>query len=101
MLDMISIFLNLLRFAFLPNMWLILKNVASALEKTIFCCIGVEFSVYAYLLSSSGLRYLLFFNHYVMSNSLNPVDYSMPGTSVLHYLPEFAQIHVHWVGDAI
>ena len=25
----------------------------------------------------------------------------MPGSSVLHYLPEFAQIHVHWVSDVI
>ena len=25
----------------------------------------------------------------------------MPGFSVLHYLQEFAQIHVHWVNDAI
>ena len=25
----------------------------------------------------------------------------MPGSSVLHNLPEFAQIHVHWVSDAI
>ena len=25
---------------------------------------------------------------------------SMPGFPVLHYLPEFAQIHAHWVGDA-
>ena len=31
----------------------------------------------------------------------DPMDCSMPGSSVLHYLPEFAQIHVHWVGDAI
>ena len=29
------------------------------------------------------------------------VDCSMPGFPVLHYLLEFAQIHVHWVGDAI
>ena len=29
------------------------------------------------------------------------VDCSMPGSSVLHYRPEFAQIRVHWVGDAI
>ena len=28
----------------------------------------------------------------------NPMDSSMPGSLVLHYLPEFAQIHVHWVG---
>ena len=28
-------------------------------------------------------------------------DCSKPGFPVLHHLPEFAQIHVHWVGDAI
>ena len=28
-------------------------------------------------------------------------DYSTAGSPVLHYLPEFAQIHVHWIGDAI
>ena len=28
-------------------------------------------------------------------------QYSTPGTSVFHCLPEFAQILVHWVGDAI
>ena len=26
---------------------------------------------------------------------------STPGFPVLHYLPQFAQTHVHWVGDAI
>ena len=31
----------------------------------------------------------------------NPVDCSMPVFPALYYLPEFAQIHVHWVGDAI
>ena len=31
----------------------------------------------------------------------NPLDCSMPGFSVLHYLLEFAQTHVHWDGDAI
>ena len=30
----------------------------------------------------------------------NPMDCSTPGFPVLHYLPEFAQIRVHWVGDA-
>ena len=29
------------------------------------------------------------------------IDWSMPGYSVLHHLQEFAQTHVHWVGDAI
>ena len=27
----------------------------------------------------------------------DPTDGSMPGSSVLHSLPEFAQIHIHWV----
>ena len=31
----------------------------------------------------------------------DPMDYSMPGFPVLHCLPELAQTHVHWVGDAI
>ena len=28
------------------------------------------------------------------------MNFSTPGFLVLHYLPEFAQTHVHWVGDA-
>ena len=28
-----------------------------------------------------------------------PTDFRMPGFLVLHYLPEFVQIHVHWVGE--
>ena len=28
----------------------------------------------------------------------DPMDYSTPGSSVLHCLPKLAQIHVHWVG---
>ena len=31
----------------------------------------------------------------------DPMDCSMPGFPVLHYLLEFAQAHVHWVSDAI
>ena len=31
----------------------------------------------------------------------DPMDCSMPCFPDLHHLPEFAQIHVHWVGDAI
>ena len=29
------------------------------------------------------------------------MDWSMPGFPVLHYLPEFAQTHVHWISDAM
>ena len=31
----------------------------------------------------------------------NPMNCSMTGVPVLYHLPEFAQSHVHWVGDAI
>ena len=31
----------------------------------------------------------------------NPMDCNAPGFPVLHYVPEFAQTHVYWVGDAI
>ena len=49
-----------------------------------------------------GLLYiLLLFSCSVMSNSFNPMDCSMAGFSVLHYLLQFAQTHVHWVNDAI
>ena len=31
----------------------------------------------------------------------NPTDCSMPGSTVLHYVPEFTQISAHWVSYAI
>ena len=31
----------------------------------------------------------------------DPMDCSTPGLPVLYHLPEFAQVHVHWVGDSI
>ena len=36
----------------------------------------------------------------VMSDSLQPMNCSMPGLPVHHQLPESTQTHVHWVGDA-
>ena len=44
---------------------------------------------------------LLLFSSSVMSDSLRPMDCSMPGLPVLHHLPELAQTHVHRVRDAI
>jgi len=34
-------------------------------------------------------------------NLWNPMDCSMSGFPVLHYIPEFVQTHIHWVSDAI
>ena len=31
----------------------------------------------------------------------DPMNCSTPGFPILHYLPEFAQIQVHWVDDAV
>ena len=44
---------------------------------------------------------LLLFSLSVMSDSLWPMDYSTPCLPVHYHLPEFAQTHVHWDGDAI
>ena len=44
---------------------------------------------------------LLLFGHWVVSNSLSPHGLQHTRSSVLHYLPELAQIHVHWVRAAI
>ena len=41
----------------------------------------------------------LLFSHSVMS-LCNPMDCSIPGFPVFHYPFEFAQTHVHWIGDA-
>ena len=37
----------------------------------------------------------------VLNRLCHPLDCSTTGFLVLHCLPEFAQIHVHWVSDAI
>ena len=48
----------------------------------------------------SGLEQLLLFSLSCIQ-LCDPMDCSRPGFPVHHYLPEFAQIHVHWVSDAI
>ena len=44
---------------------------------------------------------LLLFSCLVMSNSLGPMNSSMPGLPVPHHLLKFAHVHVHSVSDAI
>ena len=51
-------------------------------------------------LSAKRLSSLLF-SRSVVSDSLWPRGLSTPGLPVLHHLPEPAQTHVHWVGDAV
>ena len=50
-------------------------------------------------LNSTPLCGLLFFSHWVVSDSLQPLNCSMPGSPVLHHLPELAETRVYWVRD--
>ena len=57
-----------------------------------------------YLCGNKKQRILLgewLFSRSVWSDSLWPYELSMPGFSVFHHLPQFAQTHASWVGDAI
>ena len=71
------------------------------------------FESYAVCLTCVWLHWFIRVSHYMMDCSCcycsvtkscltlcYPMDWCMPGSSVLHCLPEFAQIHVHLVGDA-
>ena len=44
---------------------------------------------------------VVLFSHSVLSDFLCPMDCSIPGFPILHYLLEFGQTHVHRVGNAI
>ena len=65
---------------------------------------------YDYLMTYSPLPWICII-HTIVSQSVQslsrvqlfvtPMDSSMPGFPVHHQLPELAQIHVHWVSDAI
>ena len=48
-----------------------------------------------------GEEGLVQFSHSVVSDSLDPIDCSMPGFPIHHQLPAPTQTHVHQVGDAI
>ena len=43
----------------------------------------------------------LLFGHSILSQFCDPMYCSVPSFPVLHYLPKFAQIHVHWISDTI
>ena len=43
------------------------------------------------------LLLLLLLNDKSCLTLCDPTECNMPSSSVLHYLPEFAQIHIHWV----
>ena len=64
------------------------------------------FDIFTYFLSQLRLvRWISCSEHCCCSLShptlCNPIDCSTPGFPFLHHLPELAQTHVLWVGDAI
>ena len=59
-------------------------------------------------MASGWFKCITFLMHFQFSSvaqscpdPLHPMDCSTPGLPVHHWLPELAQTHVHWVGDAI
>ena len=60
-----------------------------------FECIGI------YILNSVWLLNCCCSVAQLCQTICDPIDGSIPGFPVLHHLPEFAQTHVHWVGDVI
>ena len=72
--------------------------------------------LFCYLFCVQGLQYSSLMTHAALSilksiqfssvtqsclTLCNPMDCSTPGLPVHQQLPEFTQVHVHWVGDAI
>ena len=51
--------------------------------------------------SNALIRYLIVVQSLICVQLFALIEYSLPGFPGLHYLLEFAQTHVHWVGDAI
>ena len=63
--------------------------------------IVTRFQLLCLLLAQVLCQLLLLFSHQVVPDSLQPHDCCTPGFPVLHYLPQFAQTHVHLVSDTI
>ena len=63
--------------------------------------VGLMLNIQKTKIMASGPISSVQFSRSVMSDSLRPMNRSMPGLPVHHQLPEFTQIHVHRVSDAM
>ena len=63
-------------------------------------CVPLETCVFRSFLSFFDWAVYSIFTHLCLT-LFNSMDCSTPGSPVFHCLLEFAQMHVHWVGDAI
>ena len=66
---------------------------------TCYACIYVNTCIPVPCINGNSMNYFLF--NQSCPTLCDPMDYSMPGFPVFHYLLEFAQTHGHWVSDAI
>jgi len=63
-------------------------------QKAIMCvCVCKHIRVYVYIVRCLVAKWCPTF--------CDSMNCRTPGFPVLQYLPEFAQIHVHWIGDSI
>ena len=86
----------------------ILKNTVTNLYCKWFLCMSVSHYTTGFLKASITLTICIYVIRCIVVVQLlvrvqlcDPMDCSMPGFPVIHYLPEFAQTYVHWVHDAI
>jgi len=72
-------------------MWIVVSCMNTVSKNSLSCSLMtcILFSVYQF---SSGAQ--------SCPTLGDPIDCSTPGLPVHYQLPEFTQIHVHWVGDA-
>ena len=62
-----------------------------------FTCSNTQIIIFYFTM----IHLMWWFCHWVVSDSCDPMNFSMPGFPILYHLPELAQTHVHWVSDAI
>ena len=65
------------------------------------CPVVLELSDYVPKVANRSSGTLEYFCFQLYLTLCDPMDCSMPGFPALHCLQEFAQTHVHWVGDTI
>ena len=90
-------------------LYLVLKFFISVfiyIIMTIYCSLQNHSMYYDHFLFCLTFCFLLWVNNCCWSvkscpTLCDPMNGSTPGFPVLHYLPELAQTHFHWVGDAI
>ena len=80
------IFISLLQSTFLQNNFLLQTTFVATKCLPINCCFLRN---YCCSVAKSCLTLC------------DPMDGNISGSPVLHYLLEFAQTHIHWIGDAI